>query len=74
MPPIPMPALASVPRAPAPTSVPLVPPMPSMPAMPAFPAMPPLPAYPNVPPMHDMSGMDAVLFTWALGTSTVSVG
>ncbi|XP_057203153.1 unconventional myosin-XV [Triplophysa rosa] len=58
MPPIPMPALSSVPRAPAPTSVPSVPPMPSMPAMPAFPAMPPLPAYPNVPPMHDMSGVD----------------
>ncbi|XP_016361399.1 unconventional myosin-XV-like [Sinocyclocheilus anshuiensis] len=52
MPPIPMPAMSSVPHAHAPTAVPSVPPMP------ALPAMPPLPAVPNVPPMPDMSGVD----------------
>ncbi|XP_055047421.2 unconventional myosin-XV [Misgurnus anguillicaudatus] len=55
MPPIPMPAMTSVPHAPAPTSVPSVNPIPSMPAMPPLPAMP---AFPTLPPMHDMSGVD----------------
>ncbi|KTF71391.1 hypothetical protein cypCar_00046637 [Cyprinus carpio] len=48
MPPIPMPAMSSVPH----TAVPSVPPMPAMPSLPALPAMP------NVPPMPDMSGVD----------------
>ncbi|XP_037391428.1 unconventional myosin-XV [Pygocentrus nattereri] len=70
MPPIPMPAMHSVPTMPAPTSitsVPTAPPvspkpsvssMPAMPSMPALPAMPPIPALPNVPPLTDVPGVD----------------
>ncbi|XP_062841982.1 unconventional myosin-XV [Trichomycterus rosablanca] len=68
MPPIPMPAMHSVPAIPAPTStdtgpsVSSVSPMPSTPSMPAMPAMhpmpmlphiPPIPVLPNVPPVTD---------------------
>ncbi|XP_066530593.1 unconventional myosin-XV [Hoplias malabaricus] len=67
MPPIPMPAMHSVPNMPAPTSInsvppgspkPAVPSVPAMPAMPALPAMPPLPALTNVPPLADVPGAD----------------
>ncbi|XP_051988166.1 unconventional myosin-XV-like [Xyrauchen texanus] len=58
MPPIPMPAMPTVPHAPIPTSVPSVPPMPSVSAMPSMPAFPAMPPFPNVPPMPDMSGVD----------------
>ncbi|TRY59058.1 hypothetical protein DNTS_008381 [Danionella cerebrum] len=63
MPPIPMPAMPSVPNAHTPTAVPSVPPMPAMPPMPALPAMPHLPALPNVPPLPDMSGVDPAVLS-----------
>ncbi|XP_022539080.2 unconventional myosin-XV isoform X1 [Astyanax mexicanus] len=70
MPPIPMPAMHSVPTMPAPTSIAAgssvppaspkstLPPMPAMPSMPALPAMPPIPGLPNVPPLTDVPGVD----------------
>ncbi|KAG5279414.1 hypothetical protein AALO_G00077540 [Alosa alosa] len=59
MPPIPMPAMHSMPA----SDTPSVPAAPSMPAMPAMPALNAMPALPNVPAIPNVPGVDQSVVT-----------